>query len=131
MNSLPSVKVICACGHSWVTSVSAGITNQEIKDYFLNQVFNIGTEQDKLVKCVAIEINRAGMSQAFNTKGVKELTDRQKTHRNCVVISQAVDRGLAYFKYVEDAREYRDKLPSYEHAKVFVLDTELDELEKK
>jgi hypothetical protein len=48
-----TVKVIFNNGDYLITNING--TKKEVKDYYLNNIFNIGTVEDKMVKCVKLE----------------------------------------------------------------------------
>lgn len=48
-----SIKVTYHTGQTIYTDING--TDQEIKDYYLNNWFNIGSEEDEMVKAVEVE----------------------------------------------------------------------------
>ena len=57
---MKSYKITLENGHSYDTSMAAGVTLEEAKNYFLGKMLNIGFgEHDKMVKCVNVEENKA------------------------------------------------------------------------
>jgi hypothetical protein len=43
------------CGRVIVTQING--TDEEIREYYLNQVFNLGYETDKMSKCIEVKIH--------------------------------------------------------------------------
>lgn len=43
------IKIECRCGYSWVTTVNSKASITEIKKYFLNKPFNIGTDEEEKI----------------------------------------------------------------------------------
>lgn len=48
-----TIKVMCDNGDSIVTNING--TKSEIEDYYIGNIFNIGTYEDCLVKAVSVE----------------------------------------------------------------------------
>jgi hypothetical protein len=44
---MKSIRLISSDLHSWITSINPNCTDQEIKDYFMGQTFNISTPRDE------------------------------------------------------------------------------------
>ena len=52
-----SVKVTFSDNNSLVTSMSASLTDDDIRAYYrIGRVFNVGSVEDKLVKVASVEI---------------------------------------------------------------------------
>jgi len=47
-------KVYFEDGNSFITSING--TKKEIEEYYLNNTFNLGTEGDKMVKCIRCDV---------------------------------------------------------------------------
>ena len=47
-------KITFSDGDSLVTSMNA--TLEEARAYYLGNIFNLGAEQDRLVRCVSVEL---------------------------------------------------------------------------
>ena len=44
------IKIFCNCGYSWETSINDSVSIQEVKGYFINKPFNVGTDEvEKIV----------------------------------------------------------------------------------
>lgn len=44
------IKILCKCGYSWETSINDTLSIQEVKGYFINKHFNVGTDEvEKIV----------------------------------------------------------------------------------
>ena len=44
------IKILCNCGYSWETSINDTVSIQEVKQYFINKPFNVGTDEvEKIV----------------------------------------------------------------------------------
>ena len=44
------IKILCKCGYSWETSINDAVSIQEVKGYFINKPFNVGSDEfEKIV----------------------------------------------------------------------------------
>lgn len=53
-NPTITVRVHTACGNSWVTRINA--TEEQARAYFVGQWFNLGREEDSMVRVVSLEV---------------------------------------------------------------------------
>lgn len=44
--------------YNYTTSVNGKLTESEIRAYFVGQTFNFGAEDDKLVKCIDVIVEK-------------------------------------------------------------------------
>ena len=46
---MQTVKVICECGYEWETAINDKSSFKDVEDYFINNPFNIGTDEDERI----------------------------------------------------------------------------------
>jgi hypothetical protein len=50
-----TITAVFECGRKIVTQING--TDEEIREYYLNQIFNLGFETDKMSKCIKVDIH--------------------------------------------------------------------------
>lgn len=53
---MKNIRLTTECGHTWNTSVNTHCTIEDLNQYWINQWFNIGSVEDKMVKVVKWEM---------------------------------------------------------------------------
>ena len=47
---MQTIEIFCACGYSWTTTINDDVSIAEVKSYFINKPFNVGTDEvEKIV----------------------------------------------------------------------------------
>ena len=105
---MQAIKILCNCGYSWETSINDTVSIQEVKEYFINKPFNVGSDEvEKIVFPIAVSFEgldyvnnslrwfqKKGVISYYDYSGLYKLTKKKKYLLKVKSLGKILDNGL-------------------------------------